>query len=464
MIPNFNEDTTTIAAISTPPGAGGIGIIRMSGPLALSVLQKVFLPSARSCSYQSHMLYHGKVMASSDRILDEAMAVYMQAPRSYTREDVVEIHCHGSYLVLQNVLELLLEQGVVLAQPGEFTKRAFLNGRIDLTQAEAVIDILAAKTRKGIDMAQEQLAGALYRKVDAIRNSLTQMRALFEVAIDFPDEDIEIVDRALVEKRVREEVIASLEQLLGCADQGRMYREGISVIIAGRPNVGKSSLLNALLQEERALVTDIPGTTRDTIEEHIDIFGIPVRIIDTAGIREGGDIVEEMGIARTKKLINLADIVIFMIDGSTGIGEQDRILFQTVAHKKILLLVNKQDLMESPLDESDALFASQYPRVTLSAKKQEGLDSLKKTLFGMVSGDVDQWQEEGCAPNLRHKQSLQRARQAAMNLLHGLEQGLSSDLLTIELQECVDQLSDIVGETTTEDVLDVIFEQFCLGK
>ncbi|PIE68267.1 MAG: tRNA uridine-5-carboxymethylaminomethyl(34) synthesis GTPase MnmE, partial [Deltaproteobacteria bacterium] len=366
---------TTIAAIATPPGAGGIGIIRISGPESLAVLKQIFTPTSSSCLFTTHTLYHGKVTLPSDgKILDEVMAVYMQAPRTYTREDVVEIHCHGSYLVLQNVLELLLTYNVHLAEPGEFTKRAFLNGRIDLTRAEAVIDILAAKTRKGVDIAQEQLDGALYRRVNAIRMALAGMRARIEVAIDFPDEDIEIIDTESFLQTLEEDVIAPISGLLECADEGRIFREGVSVVIVGRPNVGKSSLLNALLQEERALVTEIPGTTRDSIEEYLDVMGMPVRIIDTAGIRKNTDMVEELGIKRARQLINKADIVFFMVDGSVELEPADRELFATVSDKKVLILANKMDLVS----DKEAVFRADFPEtipiLPISAKEQQGID------------------------------------------------------------------------------------------
>lgn len=455
---------TTIAAISTPPGSGGIGIIRMSGPLALTVLQKIFTPHNRDCGFQSHHLHYGNIIDPGTRkILDEVLAVYMAAPRTYTREDVVEIHCHGSFLVLQNILELILQLDVELAEAGEFTKRAFLNGRIDLTKAEAVIDILAAKTRKGIDLAQEQLAGALYERVDKIRKVLTEIRALIEVAIDFPDEDIDIIDRDQLLHRMQEEVEQPIGHLLRSADQGRLYREGVSVVIVGRPNVGKSSLLNELLQEERALVTSIPGTTRDSIEEHIDVCGLPVRIVDTAGIREAADEVEELGIQRARKLVNQADMVLFMIDGSAGIQEEDRRLLATVSHKVIIGVVNKIDLCDKEIP-GDELFPAGVERVAISAKEQTGIDELRKAVFTSVTGGRDQWQEDGCAPNLRHKQSLLQARDACLRIVDGIQSDLSTDLLAIDLQECLDQLGDIVGETTTEDILDVIFAQFCLGK
>ena len=328
------EDSTTIAAISTPPGAGGIGIIRMSGPQAGPVLEQLFVPASSSCRFKSHRLHYGTIRSpQSKQVLDEVLVVFMKGPKTYTREDVVEIHCHGSYLVLHSILELILSMGVELADPGEFTKRAFLNGRIDLTRAEAVIDILSARTRKGVDLALEQMGGRLFNQVDQIRKVLVNVRALFEVAIDFPDEDIDILDRPAIGKQIVAAVIGPLEKLIESAESGRIIRDGVSVVIVGLPNVGKSSLLNTILQEERALVTPIPGTTRDTIEEYVDIHGIPVRLIDTAGIRERAEGIEQLGIDRAREQINRADLVLFLCDGSRRLNNEDRELFETVSHK-----------------------------------------------------------------------------------------------------------------------------------
>ncbi len=460
------DNSDTIAAISTPPGSGGIGIIRMSGAQSLAHLQTVFQPLDKSCSFDSHRLYYGCVVhPDSNKTLDEVLAVYMAAPKTYTREDVVEIHCHGNFLVLQSILELLLALGVRLADPGEFTKLAYLNGRIDLTRAEAVIDILSARTRKGMDMALDQLGGSLYKQVDAIRSSLVQMRAVVEVAIDFPDEDIEIVNYASLTVQVQDDVLTPLERLLRQAEEGKIFRDGISVVIVGLPNVGKSSLLNTLLQEERALVTAIPGTTRDTIEEYLDIQGVPVRIVDTAGIRAGADEVEAMGIERARKQIDQADLVLFMLDAHRGIQTDDRQLFETVKHKPLLLISNKSDLASEKTEiMMRGLNDETIPCIHISAKHQEGIEELKSAIFKTVVGGKDQWQEDGCAPNMRHKSALQHARDAAIRLGEGLGLRITSDLLAIDLQECLDQLNAIVGITTTEDVLDVIFEQFCLGK
>lgn len=460
------QEHETIAAISTPPGAGGIGVIRISGGSALPILQKIFRPHNPGCQYKTHQMYYGEIVDGKGQRLDEVLAVFMRGPKTYTCEDVVEIHCHGNFLVLQAVLALVIEEGAYLAEPGEFTKRAFLNGRIDLTKAEAVIDVLSAKTRKGVDIAQEQLAGSLYRRIEPVRGALVQMRALFEVAIDFPDEDLDIVDYNLVRKRLTEEVIQPIEQLLAGVDRGRIYREGISLVIAGQPNVGKSSLLNAILQEERALVTAIAGTTRDSIEEMVDIMGMPVRIVDTAGIRQQAGEVEALGIQRAKDLINSADLVLFMVDGTTEIGEEDRQLYADLAHKPMVAAINKVDLCapEEVLSILDFV-PETVERLVISAKEHRGIDELKQAIFSQVTGSQQGWEEDGVAPNLRHKNALNTALIAAKRMIDDLDMGMqSSDLLAVDMQECLDQLGDIIGVTTTEDVLDVIFEEFCLGK
>jgi tRNA modification GTPase len=457
-------DTTTIAAISTPPGAGGIGIIRISGPLALPILQAIFRPHNSSCTFSSHQLFYGRIVRPSDgKIMDEVLAVYMRSPRTYTREDVAEIHCHGSFLVLRNTLELILTRGATLADPGEFTKRAFLNGRIDLTQAEAVIDILSAKTKKGLELAQAQLAGVLLARIDSIRHELIEMRAVIEVAIDFPDDDVEIVNRNLLLEQLEQHVELPLQDLLKCSDNGRLFREGIAVVIAGLPNVGKSSLLNALLQEDRALVTAIPGTTRDTIEEYIDIEGMPVRIIDTAGIREHADEVEALGIERARTQIHQADLILFIVDGSRKVTETDVDLFQTLSNKQLIIVINKVDIMESNRSPECELFGKNM-LVKVSAKQQTGIAELKEAIFKMVTAGKEQWQEDACAPNIRHRDALVRVLKACQRVEDGLHDDLTNDLLAIDLQECLDQLGEIIGETTTEDILDAVFTKFCIGK
>lgn len=460
----IDDKDDTIAAISTPPGAGGIGVIRLSGNRSLEILRNFFVPKNLNCSYESHQLYYGHVKhPENGRVYDEVLAVYMAAPRTYTREDVVEIHCHGSFLILHNVLQLLLEGGARLASPGEFTKRAYLNGRIDLTQAEAVIDILSAKTGKGVDLAVEQLSGSLYKRISPVQKTLAELRALVEVAIDFPDEDVEILNYGLLLERLHKDVKQPLLRLLANADKGRLYREGISIVIAGLPNVGKSSLLNTILQEDRALVTPVPGTTRDSIEEVVDVMGLPARIIDTAGIRDDAEQVESLGIQRARELINKADLVLFMLDLSRGLTEGDLRLYQQVSHKPLLVLLNKSDIAEDKGCDLSAL-GETHKVLRISAKEQTGIDALKQAIFAQVTGGEGQWEEVGCAPNLRHQRSLQAAAEACDRVIETIESRLSNDLVAVDLQECLDCLSEIVGETTTEDILDIIFEQFCLGK
>ncbi len=464
----MSAENETIAAISTPPGAGGIGVIRMSGPHAFAILQQIFQPHDPTCSLRSHQLYYGHILApevsGQKKIIDEVLAVYMRAPKTYTREDVVEIHGHGNFLVLQSILELLLHYPVRLAEPGEFTKRAFLNGRIDLTQAEAVIDLLSARTRKGIEMAQGQLSGRLYDQVDAIRQALIHMRAIVEVAIDFPDEDNEIINHGELSLQLETNVRAPLAVLLRNAEQGKIFREGITVVIAGLPNVGKSSLLNTLLQEERALVTAIPGTTRDTIEEYLDIEGVPVRIVDTAGIRDNAEEVEELGIQRAREQIRQADLVLFMIDPTKGISAADHKLFYSIQHKPVILVANKMDLLPQGLPDLTEFGNHALAQVLISARKQQGITELKQTIFNAVVGNRGQWEEDGCAPNLRHKDAMARAYAASNQALEGLQSKITTDLLAIDLQECLAELDAIIGVTTTEDILDLIFKQFCLGK
>ncbi|PID42062.1 MAG: tRNA uridine-5-carboxymethylaminomethyl(34) synthesis GTPase MnmE [Proteobacteria bacterium] len=375
---------------------------------------------------------------------------------------MVEVHCHGSHLVLESVLTVILGLGVELAEPGAFTKRAFLNGRLDLTRAEAVIDILSARTRKGVDRALEQMGGALYRQVDRMRKSIVEIRALFEVAIDFPDEDIEIIDRDQVLARIESEVQFPLERLIRTADEGRLLREGVSVVIVGMPNVGKSSLLNTILQEERALVTAVPGTTRDTIEECVDINGIPVRITDTAGIRDNAETVEKLGIERARDAVNRADLVLFLVDGSRAVRDDERKLFESIAMKPWLTVVTKSDL-EQHIDrdrDADMLVTA----LSVSSLAQKGITELKDRIYKRVTGGREQWQEDGCSPNLRHKVAMEQALTSCRRVCAGLRENLTSDLLTVDLLACLDSLGEIVGETTNEDVLDLIFQQFCLGK
>jgi tRNA modification GTPase len=462
--PDFNE--ATIAAIATPPGAGGIGIIRISGPQSQTILQQLFQPKTPPAKFLSHRLYFGAIVHPQTRTpIDEVLAVSMRAPQTYTREDVVEIHGHGSYLLLQEILaQILTFPATRLAEPGEFTKRAFLNGRIDLTQAEAVAELLGAKTKEGAGLAVSQLRGGLQGEIWKIRDALVAVRAIMEVAIDFPDEEVEILDVPALTARLVQDVQEPLIRLLARAEGGKVIREGVSVVILGRPNVGKSSLLNCLLREDRAIVTELPGTTRDTIEECLDIKGVPVRIVDTAGIRETVEAVEEIGIRRARQKLGEADLVLLVLDGAAGLQLEDRTLFAVAADKKVVVVVNKIDRATS-LDL--APYAEAFPGtpvVAISATTGEGIHNLENAVYEAATGGQGLQEPGVAAPNVRHAAALQRALVAVQQVGEGLAADLSPDLLAIDLQAALAFLGDIIGETTTDDVLDMIFADFCLGK
>ena len=460
-----NRLIDTIAAIATPPGKGGVGIIRISGPLAPAILKKIFHSSRPRSHFSSHKLYYGSVIASSGDILDEALAVHMHAPHTYTREDVVELQCHGSYAGLQNILQAVLQLGARPADPGEFTKRAFLAGRIDLTQAEAVLDLLEAQTAKGAQLAAHQLQGELRFLLEGIRQELIAILAQLEVAIDFPDDEVEIIDKAAMLHQLDRTVLTPLSQLLRMAEQGKIFREGIKVVLAGLPNVGKSSLLNALLQEERALVTPIPGTTRDTIEETITLRGIPIHLVDTAGIRPHLDPVEAMGIDRARQKFSQADVVFFLIDTVSGFREEDRDLYDTIKDRKHLIILNKCDIADQDRQlELSRSFGSQ-PVVMISAKDRSGLEQLQDTLYHLVVGDgQDLCERMACVPNVRHHAVLIKVLATLQRFQGALAAGAAIDLLAVELQSALDDLGEISGLTTTEDVLDAVFSKFCIGK
>jgi tRNA modification GTPase len=474
QIPPASSSEETIAAIATPPGPGGIGIIRISGPLSPHIFQKIFLPrhKIKPQNYESHRMYYGWIIdPDSGSPVDEVLAVFMRAPNTYTREDVVEIQCHGSYLVLQEILSIIIASGARLAEQGEFTKRAFLNGRLDLTQAEAVVDLIEARTDEARSMAVGQLQGRLYEKVSSIQEKLVAMRAIMEVAIDFPEDETDILDHADLKKQLKDEIEEPLIELIARADEGKIFREGISAVILGRPNVGKSSLLNTLLEEDRALVTPVPGTTRDTIEEFVNIKGMPVRIVDTAGIRHTNETVEEMGIQRARAKLADAELVLFMLDATEPLAEEDRALYSSVKQnskkQKVLLVLNKIDIAPGVSPEQYSATLGNEPLVSVSAKEHTGILELKDMVFSLITGSRKGpgW-DPGAAvvPNVRHKGALKKGLAACRRVEKGLEADVSPDLLAIDLQSALGYLGDIVGETTTEDVLDLIFEQFCIGK
>ncbi len=461
-----NNPEPTIAAIATPPGLGGIGIIRLSGSNALAILKKIFIPKNPPASFTSHRLFYGWIKdPETKELLDEVLVVYMQAPHTYTRDDVVEIHAHGSFVALQQILALVQRSGANLADPGEFTKRAFLNGRLDLTQAEAVIELLQAKTGKGLRAAVNQLKGGLQEEIQEIIAKLLQIKAIIEVAIDFPDDEIDILDAGSLREQMNQ-IITTLKDLILAADHGRILKDGFSAVIIGRPNVGKSSLLNTLLCEDRAIVTPIPGTTRDTIEEYLDIHGLPVKIIDTAGIRDTqGEEIENIGIMRSKAKLKEADLAILLLDSSMPLQKEDLQLFAEIHDKPLVLVANKADISRQDFDLEYSKAFPDCEVTIISAKKNTGIKQLEDAIFTKATGQNTDWAPEHAAlPNLRHRASLIKALDTGRCFIASLQETVSPDLLAIDLQSTLDHLGDIVGYTTTEDVLDQIFGQFCIGK
>jgi tRNA modification GTPase len=459
------KEEETIAAISTPFGESGIGIVRMSGSMAEPIARKLFKPKKDQFWFISHHFHYGEIIdPKSGNPVDEVLIVLMKSPRTYTKEDIVEIHCHGGYFVLQRVLELVLKEGARMAQPGEFTKRAFLNGRIDLTQAEAVIDLIKAKTETSLEIANQQLRGWLYCEMTALKARLIENLALIEAHIDFPEEEIEPIALGELKKDL-ERMIHQVEEWISSYEEGRIFREGISCAIVGKTNVGKSSLLNVLLKEERAIVTPIPGTTRDVIEEVLNIYGIPIRLMDTAGLRKPADYIEQEGVRRARERLADSDFVLLMLDGSGELDADDFEIFGEIKGKKRVVIINKNDLpLRISFEEVKDRFKND-PIVVISALKNEGIEDLKKTIYNsLVHRDVRTTPEHLIVANIRHKAALTQMRDNLSNALKGLEEGISLEFIAFEFRSALDALGELVGETATEEVLNRIFEQFCIGK
>ncbi len=456
----------TICAISTPLGEGGIGIVRLSGKDALKMASKIFRPArlqTPDSRLQTHTIHYGHIIDTDGHVIDEVLVSFMKSPATYTREDVIEINCHGGIVTLRNVLELCLKEGARLAEPGEFTKRAFLNGRIDLTQAEAVIDIIRAKTDRGLRSAVEQLRGTLSTRINLVREELINITALIEAHIDFPEEEIGIPSREWIEVKVKE-VIDGIDDLIRSSETGKILREGVSTAIIGRPNVGKSSLLNALLMEERAIVTEIPGTTRDIIEEVLNINGIALKIVDTAGIREAKDLLEEEGVKRSIRAMDGADLILLVIDASQDLKEEDRTLIEKVRERQGVIVLNKIDLRKRIEDNTLSSIVGNKPLVRISAIKGTGLKELKEAVINLIFEGKVIPEEGAMVTRLRHKKALLDMKENLENFRDSLQEGGSPELLSLELREALDHLGEIVGAVTTEDILDRIFSEFCIGK
>jgi tRNA modification GTPase len=459
-------NNSTIAAIATAGGRGGIGIVKMSGPRAVSIIKAVFRPcNPDNNGFQSHKLNYGRIVDPQNlRVLDEVLVSVMRAPQTYTKEDVVEINAHGGSVALQAILELTLQLGASLAEPGEFTKRAFLNGRIDLTQAEAVMDIVNARTEESLKIASVQIEGRLRKEVESIRQHLIQLLTHAEAAIDFPDEIDDIFNGNEIITGIKNDVIQPLEDLVRNFLDAHVFRDGLSVAVVGKPNVGKSSLLNRLLQKDRAIVTDIPGTTRDVIEDTININGIPVILSDTAGMHKTDDPVETIGIEKTLAHVDGSDLVLFLVEADHALTDEDFHIFDHVKAKPLIIVVNKVDLIrvENGVDLPDTW--STCNTAFVSALYGQGIDVLKKLITNSFTGDTPVDRDELIVPNLRHKIALECSLDSALNVISELENNATTEIVAINLQQAIDSLGEILGTNVKVDILDQIFSQFCIGK
>ena len=465
-------NSSTIAAIATPAGKGGIGIIKISGPESLSIAAAVFrasVPHPRSTGrgrelFRSHRIYHGHIVdPDCGRVVDEVLLSVMRSPRSYTREDVVEINAHSGYRVLSAILELVVSKGARLAEPGEFTKRAFLSGRIDLTRAEGVIDIINARSDRALQMAGEQIRGALSETIIEIRSKLISVIADIEAAIDFPEDVEQPVSsenaRVAIEKEIRAPLLALIDQYRS----GHFFRDGVTLAVVGRPNVGKSSLVNRLIQKDRIIVSAIPGTTRDLVEETFDIHGLPIRITDTAGLHDTEDPVEVMGIEKTRACMKDADLIYFLVDAGAPLTDDDEVIYQCLEGKAAILILNKIDLLA---DHGDFKIPKRWtiPVVRTSALYNRGIETLKALSAEIMMRNGTGTGQNPVAPNLRHKISLQRGVQAVDAALKGLGEAIPEELIAIELKQAVGALDEITGNAVLPTVLDEIFSRFCIGK
>jgi len=445
----------TIAAVATPIGIGGIGIIKISGPKSPEIVAKIFRPRNSSLLLKDHRLYYGEIVDPlKGNTVDEVLVSFMARPRS---------NCHGGYLILQEILALALKAGSRLAEPGEFTKRAFLNGRIDLSQAEAVVDLIESKTSSSLALASSQLKGTLSQEINALKNGLLELLSSLEASIDFPEEDLEFAPPSRLIAQT-DHLISRIGKLLNTYEEGKLYREGVSTIIAGKPNVGKSSLFNTLLGEERTIVTPLPGTTRDFIEEIINIKGIPLKIIDTAGLRDPADRIEEEGVRVTKDKLDQADLVLLVVDSSIKLDEQDEALFKALRKKRVVVALNKMDLPRKvSLDKMQRrLPASQA--VLISALYKSGIEELKEVVVSSFITHERSSPSGHLISNLRHKLALGKVLEPLKHAREGLQKNIPPEFTASDLQDALHCLGEITGHTTSEEVLNQIFSRFCIGK
>ena len=453
---------STIAAISTSPGVGGIGIVRLSGENTFKVIEKIFKPLKKQI-IKGYIMQYGHIIDKNNNIIDEVLVSYFIKPKSYTTEDMCEINSHGNNIILKQILELCIENGAVLAMPGEFTQRAFLNGRIDLTQAESVIDLINAKSEKEKESAIHQLEGYLSLEIEKIKRVILDITADIEASIDYPEYDIEEKTNETIINETQK-IVDMLKKLENSFEKGKILRDGVDVAIIGKPNAGKSSLLNAILKEERAIVTNIEGTTRDTIEEYITLEGVLFKIIDTAGIRESDDEIEKIGIDKSKKALEKADIVIAIFDSTQELNKEDKEILEFIKNKNAIILLNKIDLKDNKLKNNEQILSLNKPVIEISAQKRNGIEELYNQMINIFKINEINTENSTIITNVRHKNAIVCAEENLNKIKEVLNNGMPTDIVSIYLKNAIEELNKITGENVTEDIINEIFSKFCLGK
>ena len=455
----------TITSISTPMGEGAIGIVRLSGPEAVEIGDKLYKGKKKLKDVPSHTINYGHIIdPETDEVVEEVMISVLRAPKTFTREDIIEINCHGGILTINRILELTMTHGARMAEPGEYTKRAFLNGRIDLSQAEAVMDFIRSKTDRASKVAMNQIEGRLSDLIKQQRQSILEILAQVEVNIDYPEyDDVEDATTEFLlaqSKKIKNEI----DQLLETGTQGKIMREGLSTVIVGKPNVGKSSMLNNLIQDNKAIVTEVAGTTRDVLEEYVNVRGVPLRLVDTAGIRDTEDIVEKIGVERSRKALSEADLILFVLNNNEPLTEEDRTLYEVIKNEDAIVIVNKTDL-ERQLDiEEVKTMIGDTPLIQTSMLKQEGIDELELQIRDLFFGGEVQNQDMTYVSNSRHISLLKQARQTIQDAIDAAEAGIPMDMVQIDLTRTWELLGEIIGESASDELINQLFSQFCLGK
>lgn len=458
-------DFDTITSISTPMGEGAIGIVRLSGPEAVEIGDKLYKGKKKLKDVPSHTINYGHIIdPETDEVVEEVMISVLRAPKTFTREDIIEINCHGGILTINRILELTMTHGARMAEPGEYTKRAFLNGRIDLSQAEAVMDFIRSKTDRASKVAMNQIEGRLSDLIKRQRQSILEILAQVEVNIDYPEyDDVEDATTEFLlaqSKKIKNEI----DQLLETGTQGKIMREGLSTVIVGKPNVGKSSMLNNLIQDNKAIVTEVAGTTRDVLEEYVNVRGVPLRLVDTAGIRDTEDIVEKIGVERSRKALSEADLILFVLNNNESLTEEDRTLYEVIKNEDAIVIVNKTDL-ERQLDiEEVKTMIGDTPIIQTSMLKQEGIDELELQIRDLFFGGEVQNQDMTYVSNSRHISLLKQARQTIQDAIDAAEAGIPMDMVQIDLTRTWELLGEIIGESASDELINQLFSQFCLGK